>query len=636
MYHKKKIALFISHIYGVYQHSLCQGVISQAASYGYKTEIYTTSDGEDLGDYSLGEASILKIPNWQDIDGVIFASGTYTDEALRDRICDTLKSLNISCVEITETTPSFPRISLENNLTTGTLTAHLIDVHSAKTICYLGCQKEDFCSERRKKAFLSVMHQRALPISELNTYSCTETPEDYRAALAQFCSITGNPPDAIICYNDRIALGLFQEATLAGYRIPEDFGIVGCDNSPEGQNIIPPLTTVTFPTHELGVTSVDALFAILQGKTDYTTTVFAQPVFGGSCGCNYRPSNKNTAYVCKLADKISGMEHSTFRSMHMSTAFSHCKDIDAGMAALEKYIGDIEHCSEFYLCLYSDWDKLSDPILEYTKEEDTPTMKDTLLLKLGIKNGHRLPECCFEKNTLLPAFLNDSSDAAYIVCPLFFEKQVFGYVALAFENNRLNYPFRLVPFILNITQLLSNICDSKRTHILTKHLEDIYLRDSLTGLYNRHGFEQRVEDLFARNKPGGYLHAIVFDLDELKTINDHFGHEAGDLALKTIGQALLNLSEEAVCSRFGGDEFYCLIPDHSEVLSGEYTHRVTQYLEHFNKLSDKPYLISVSYGASCAPFADCRNMQDLEKLFALADEKMYLSKNAKIKKVLRS
>ena len=50
MYHKKKIALFISHIYGAYQSTLSQGILAQAASYGYKVEVYTTSDGEDLGD----------------------------------------------------------------------------------------------------------------------------------------------------------------------------------------------------------------------------------------------------------------------------------------------------------------------------------------------------------------------------------------------------------------------------------------------------------------------------------------------------------------------------------------------------------------------------------------------------------
>ena len=50
MYHSKKIALFISHIFGDYQRNVCQGVVDQAAEYGFKTEIYaTSSDGEDLG-----------------------------------------------------------------------------------------------------------------------------------------------------------------------------------------------------------------------------------------------------------------------------------------------------------------------------------------------------------------------------------------------------------------------------------------------------------------------------------------------------------------------------------------------------------------------------------------------------------
>ena len=75
MYHSKKIALFISHIFGDYQRNVCQGVVDQAAEYGFKTEIYaTSSDGEDLGEYGSGEASILRIPNFEDFSGIVMAS----------------------------------------------------------------------------------------------------------------------------------------------------------------------------------------------------------------------------------------------------------------------------------------------------------------------------------------------------------------------------------------------------------------------------------------------------------------------------------------------------------------------------------------------------------------------------------
>lgn len=119
-------------------------------------------------------------------------------------------------VEITEDSPTFPNITLENNITAGTLTAHLIDVHHASDICYLGCAGEALYSDRRQKAFLTVMQQHALSVPAENIYSCTETPEDYKAALYQFCQSRSSLPDAIVCYNDRVALGFLMAALEEG------------------------------------------------------------------------------------------------------------------------------------------------------------------------------------------------------------------------------------------------------------------------------------------------------------------------------------------------------------------------------------------------------------------------------------
>lgn len=638
MYHKKKLALFISHIYGTYQQGLCQGVISAAEEYGYKTEIYTTSDGEDLGDYSLGESSILRIPNWSDIEGVIFASGTYTDPELRDKICAVLKEQTCTVIEITEDEPSFPNISLENNLTAGALTSHLIDVHSATRICYLGSRGEELYSKRRERAFISVMQQRALSVTGSDIYSCDETPEDYVHALQYFFAANVPSPDAFICYNDRVALGLWNAALTLGYHVPEDFAIVGCDNSPEGQNITPPLTTVTFPTYQAGATAVEALFARLQGRTDHATTVFAEPVYRGSCGCSYQHTGSNFPYISSLNGQIADMEHSTLRSMRMSAAFSHITDLDEGMDVLEKYVADIEQCSEFYLCLYSDWDTLPEHILALTEQtgDREYTSDDTILLKLAIRDGRRLPECSFPKTALLPEFIENTSRSAYIISPLFFESRSFGYIAMAFADNRLAFHFKEVPWIMNITQLLANLCDSKRTRILTEYLENLYLKDSLTGLYNRHGFEHYRQELSEKDIAFSYLHALVLDLDELKTINDRFGHKDGDFALQTIGQAIRSAAEENdICCRFGGDEFYCLLPRDSADAPGSFFVRVEQYLEHFNRLSDKPYNVSVSGGSSTLEVADAAALPNLQELFQAADENMYHIKKTKVKHVLK-
>lgn len=640
MYHKKKIALFISHIFGDYQKNLCQGVINQALDYGYQTEVYATTDGEDLGDYGIGESSILRIPNFDDISGIVFASGTYSQPELKDRITELLKNQKgCPVIEITEYQPNFPAISLENNLTTGTLTEHLITVHNCKHICYLGSKREQFFSDRRQKAFETVMDQHSLPFTPDDIFLCDESPASYDEAVSLFTSDGNRPLDAVVCYNDRVAIGFWLAALRSGYEIPKDFALVGCDCSKAGQNLDPPLTSVTFPSYQVGTAAVSSLVHIMQGTSDSNTTVFAEPVFAGSCGCSCQKSTPTIFYTEELTDRIGDIESSMIVSMQMSAAFSHITDIDEGMDLLEKYVSKIEDCSEFYICLYSNWDSLSSHILELTDKKDEyngDIDESTILLKLAIQNGKRLPECSFNKTSLLPEFIKSDSDAAYIVSPLFFEDRAFGYVALAYEDNRVNYHFQLVHWIMNITQLLQNICESKRTHALTQHLESIYMKDVLTGLYNHHGYQHYEAELLQKAQTGDYICALLFDLDELKTINDHFGHAEGDFALRVIGQALTNASKEGdICSRFSGDEFFVLICEPKEENAKDFILRVEKYLTHYNSLSTKPYNISISAGYAARAYDASLDLEDVKMLFTEADKIMYSYKKSKEKHVLR-
>lgn len=638
MYHKKKIALFISHLYGEYQSNLCQGVIRQAMDYGYRTEIYATNDGENLGDYGIGEESILNIPNFEDFDGVIFASDTYLDLKLRDQICALLKQ-HPECptIEITEYQPDFPSVSLENNLTAGTLTEHLISVHNCKRICYLGSKPEQFFSDRRQKAYETAMSQHALEPGPHDIFLCDESEDEFEKAVEFFTDKADPPCDAVVCYNDRVAIGFWMAAYRAGYKIPKDFALVGCDYSTDGQNIDPPLTTVTFPAYQVGCAAIVSLIEHLQGKGESIKTVFAEPVYAGSCGCSCHNDTPAFVYSRALTRRIANLEDFTFVSMQMSAAFSHITDVDEGMDLLEQYVKDIQNCNEFYLCLYSDWDSLSSHIMELTNTREDGDFDDsTMLLKLAIRDGKRLPECVFSKVALLPEFVAKDSSSSYIISPLFFEDRAFGYIALSFADNGLDYQFHLVHWIKNITQLLQNICESKRTKALTQHLEEIYMKDVLTGLYNHHGYKHFEAEMLAEAKPGDCMIAMLFDLDELKTINDHFGHKEGDFALRGISQALRAASREGdICARFSGDEFYCLLKGENEDIAKEFMKRVDQYLANYNKLSNKPYNISASGGYAAAKYHASMTHEDMKALFAEADEKMYHLKKNKVKHVLR-
>ena len=88
-------------------------------------------------------------------------------------------------------------------------------------------------------------------------------------------------------------------------------------------------------------------------------------------------------------------------------------------------------------------------------------------------------------------------------------------------------------------------------------------RDSLTGILNRFGYEERVTEEFARSRRIGFpLTMMVVDVDKFKIVNDTYGHKAGDLVLQKVVEEISASIRKTDClARFGGDEFVLLLPD---------------------------------------------------------------------------
>lgn len=628
MYHKKKIGVFISHIFGYYQKNVCQGIIDQSLEYGYTTEIYTSMDGENLGAYDIGEEGILHIPNYSSLDGVIFASETYLSDELKEKILTQLKTqCQCPIVEISVRNHNFPAVCMDNNSATEELTEHLITKHNYQRICFLGCSEEAFFSDQRRDFYRKIMKKHNRPVGTHDIYDCEYSNSSVSEALDSFLS--DGKPDAVICYNDRLALLFMQEAIQRGYNIPEDIAITGCDDSPEGHNMTPALTTVSFPLHELGTMAVEKLISLIHGENGSpVTTLTASAIINNSCGCSRIP-NKNAVFLShELNQRIMTLENSILVSMSMSAAFQHITDIDDGMDLLEDYIHEIKHCKECYLCLYSDWDSVSDHIIEIINSEKPSENSDMVILKFAFKDGKRLPECTYKKTSLLPDYIYESSDSTYIYSSLYFENKVFGYIAFSYDDNRLDFPFHIVHWLMNINQMLRGISTAKQSGLLIGHLEDIYMKDALTGLYNKHGYNHYEKQLLSRAAAEqNPLTVFLFDLNNLKKINDNFGHNEGDFAIQAVGHTLENIfATDDICARFSGDEFYVLTSGYCEKDAKDLVQKTEKYLSNYSRLSSKEYEISVSSGYACSPPGKNYSASDIKVLFSKADEQMYQNK----------
>lgn len=633
MYRVKKIGVFISHIYGDYQRRLLKGITKKSREYGYSLEVFATNDGENLGDYGPGETSILEIPTPGNYDGFILASGTYLLPSLEQDIITLLRDrFRCPVIDINQNSSPFPRVILENNRPVKDLVIHLGKEHKCKKFCYLGNNTQPGFNERRRFYFEEGLKELALPIPG-STSDCDGSESGLREIIRTILSETGIP-DAFVCYNDKLALDTISLLREYQIRVPEDVAVTGLDTLEFGQRTTPVLTSVTFPIDRLGEKAVELLSDLFHGKqVAEVSQVNAFPSIGTSCGCTMENLPDSYFYTAELEQQIAKLESERIKNTQMSANFLGVDDLDKGIELIAGFAQELEGCKDFFLCLYDGWDRVSGHISELTQTKQEEYDSDSVLLKLALRDGKRLPECTFARRNTLPDYLYDGS-STYIYAPLSFGEQHFGYLALSFQDGSVGYDFSFLSWLMNVNIMLKGLCDKKNLGLLVGHLESLYTRDELTGLLNRQGFKLTAAREFERAiADGASVCAMMFDLDCLKKINDTFGHDEGDFAIQVLARALeASVDGSCICTRQGGDEFQVLAPDCTEKRALEYMEKIRKYLSNYNRLHPKKYLIQAS-GGFCVRIP--HSPSELSEMFIAADKAMYASKKQKDKDILK-
>ena len=161
-----------------------------------------------------------------------------------------------------------------------------------------------------------------------------------------------------------------------------------------------------------------------------------------------------------------------------------------------------------------------------------------------------------------------------------------------------------------------------RSRMLEAH--HMALLDTVTGLPNRLAYEERVEQELARWKRfDSSLTMLMWDVDDFKSINDRFGHQAGDKALRVIAQSLkARLRETDFIARFGGEEFVCLLcgAEGAEALSVAEQMRHSVESNGFHS-QGKPVRVTISCGVATFKKGD-----SLDQVFSRADKALYQAK----------
>lgn len=166
-------------------------------------------------------------------------------------------------------------------------------------------------------------------------------------------------------------------------------------------------------------------------------------------------------------------------------------------------------------------------------------------------------------------------------------------------------------------------------HRYAREMNDMIVRDSLTSLYNRRFVDERLPvDIIDATLKHSPLSVCFIDLDNFKTVNDHYGHRAGDSYIKAVGGVISGQirQEHDWAARYGGDEFLLCLKDTDQEQAGIVVERIQDGI---GKIPVDFETEDIRLSISCG----IETMRDVpmtaEELIRAADQKMYLAKRRK-------
>ncbi len=623
---RKSIAIFTCQVTLGYRRFFCEAVNQAAIEKGYNVVFYNFYGivGSKHTDYSDYEYKLVDVIPFSQFSGIIFDEESIAIEGLVDTLVAKIKE-KATCpvVSVSSFIEGFYNLCFDDDAGIDLIVRHLYDHHGCRKIGFLSGPMWHMDGVKRYNAFKAAMTKLGLPEEGAGIFEGDFWYNKAKEAAEFFAGEGKELPEAIICANDYSAMALCQTLKDKGLRIPDDVIITGFDGVEEGQEYIPRLTTVDHRRDDIAKQAVTLIDNILKGNK-YPETSYIEPelILGDSCGCNRADPNVEIERLNDYAD-FSRTIHYYLGDIIGATLKMN---IVESISELERSFADYAVNFGGYrsFCVMTYVDENGKTSLE--KGMNAPTQKAYPSILVDRKGDYKgIERKVITTDEFLPTESVDEPRIVYITS-MHCGDRCFGYSSVSMTGTGAFNEFYYV-WIATLAVAMESLLRSNNIHELIKNLEDTSVRDGLTGLYNRRGFELRSDESAKCMKKGSTACAMVIDMDGLKRINDRYGHAEGDIAIKNLADIIGTVfKDKAIAGRTGGDEFYVFVPECTEDTAAIFKKQFYFLLSDINNNSDKPYELSASFGACVHEITPNYNV---EELIRIADERMYAEKQQK-------
>ena len=623
---KKRVAVFGNGWSTEYLQLVLEGMKKRAG--GSKVDLYVFinySAGAESKMDNIGEKRIFELPDISIFDGAILLGNTFNLNSEREYLQKEILKYKIPAVSLEYKAQGIPCLYTDTYSGMYKMTKHLMEKHGVRNVIYVSGPADNSENIDRRRAVTDALLEAGLRLEEEQVVYGQWSYYDSYVEVSKWLEHHNTLPDAFICANDEMAIGTCAALDLVGKKVPEHVLVTGCDCGGRGQKMYPILSTVAREWDKLGYDGLDYVLRLMNGeKLPENIEYKSYPVYGESGGCKVseerREKRRHSILETHMHQRASNMYEWHLRyiddMMAKITEVGILKDqLGWNFAYNHSYEGE-----NFLMCLVEGFFEDTRSIQEREKKEYT----DTMDVFVHLENGKDQPRVSFPRRELLPPMNLSEESHCYAFVPLHLEEISIGYAVFIDEMGNL-YNETMYTWARHVSQNLVKVHQSIRLEELNKRLMDASMTDALTGLKNRTGYDALAFPYLQRCQKEGKISSMIFaDINRMKRINDIYGHIQGDIAIRTVADAIkMTMPAEWIAVRFGGDEFIMVgeCRDHEE--AEELKNLLAANLEQLKAERNLGFPLSVSFGAVVITPGEDYN---LEEYLRKADEAMYVMK----------
>ena len=335
MTERKKIAICVTSIHQRSVHRMMAELGSEAAKRGYDVQIFATlSDLYYHTENEQAQSRIFELIPYDEICALILFSETIKDDKLREKLAEHAKERGIPVFSHKQAMSGCYHFYYDSENALADILRHLIDTHHCKRINFISGLKGNEIAEGRTQIYRKILEEYGYPVEEERIGYGDFWGEPAKAVTETFLT-SGLPlPEAIVCANDSMAIGVTDYLAEKGIRVPKDIIVTGLGGIEARQYHLPLLTTALYDPALSSIHFMDTLDQLMakDTKVPMSVAISCKNVYTESCGCIEHDIHESEKHLMRTYQQLererqySHATHEFVNSINAEGTFSALTD----------------------------------------------------------------------------------------------------------------------------------------------------------------------------------------------------------------------------------------------------------------------------------------------------------------------